>query len=206
MPKMTEAEDAVQESQARPEEVIEDVLSRFAALPVSEHREWAEELVRGISLLYGAALERIVEALLEMEGGAAVLEGLATEEQVSGVLLLHGLHPLSIQERVDVALEQLRVESRASDIRILDVNPEEGRIHLRVLGAQERWAAVESTIRKVFDRYVPEIGEFHFERPIASTPIGLSKSRRARLPRNEPIEPIAEESGLATFSSAGAGD
>ena len=53
--------------------------------------------------LHGAGLERILTHLDD-----ATLDACVRDEIVGGLLLLHGLHPLELEERVREALEQVR--------------------------------------------------------------------------------------------------
>ncbi len=67
------------------------------------------EVVQALLDLHHAGLESILERL-EAAGqpGAAVLDACARDDQAGGMLLLHGLHPFSLEERVLQALEQVR--------------------------------------------------------------------------------------------------
>lgn len=70
-----------------------------------------EALVSTLVNLYGEGLERLLhhahEAALNREH---LDEKLMTDELVSSLLLVHGLHPLSIEDRIELALDRLRVE------------------------------------------------------------------------------------------------
>jgi len=89
-------------------ERIELLLEASAAAgPVA--RERAEELVRLVVELYGTGLERVLE--LAHEAGALdddLLGALAADELVSSLLLVHGLHPYGVEERVERALDGVR--------------------------------------------------------------------------------------------------
>ncbi|MGH3456749.1 NifU family protein [Aeromicrobium sp.] len=100
-------------------------------------RERAEELVRLVTDLYGAGLERVMEILYE----AGVLDddllrALADDELVSGLLLVHDLHPYGIEQRVEDALESVRpyLGSHGGDVELLEVT-DEGAVRLRLLGS-----------------------------------------------------------------------
>jgi Fe-S cluster biogenesis protein NfuA len=73
------------------------------------HGAAAEELVRLLVGLYGDGLAHIVAALRE-EGaaGAAVLDRLTGDSLVESLLLLHGLHPLDVDARIQRALDSVR--------------------------------------------------------------------------------------------------
>jgi Fe-S cluster biogenesis protein NfuA len=63
----------------------------------------AEELVRCLVRLYGAALERIAEI-----GGARLCHQVCADPLVESLLLVHDLHPLDADTRVRRALDRLR--------------------------------------------------------------------------------------------------
>ena len=87
--------------------------------------ETAEELVRLLVSLYGEGLEHIVAALAERgEAGAAMLAALTEDPLVESLFLLHDLHPLSLDERVQRALDQVRpyLGSHAGGVQYLGVS------------------------------------------------------------------------------------
>jgi len=67
-------------------------------------RRIAEQLVRLLMQLYGAALERVVEILR----GANALTGLTEDKLLASLLLLHGMHPESAETRVREALHRVQ--------------------------------------------------------------------------------------------------
>lgn len=85
----------------------------------------AEELVRLLVGLYGDGLTRIVAVLRESgEDGAGILGILADDPLVEGLLLLHDLHPLDLDARVQRALDRVRpyLGSHAGGVRYLGVS------------------------------------------------------------------------------------
>lgn len=100
-------------------------------------RERSEELVRLVTDLYGTGIERIMEILYEAGRlDDDLLRTLAGDELVSGLLLVHGLHPYGIEQRVEEALEGVRpyLGSHGGDVELLEVS-EEGTVRLRLLGS-----------------------------------------------------------------------
>jgi Fe-S cluster biogenesis protein NfuA/nitrite reductase/ring-hydroxylating ferredoxin subunit len=67
----------------------------------------AEELVRLLVGLYGDGLTHIMSALQE-EGDPALLDRLTGDPLVESLLLLHGLHPLDVDTRIQRALDRVR--------------------------------------------------------------------------------------------------
>lgn len=114
-----------------------DALLTASATGGTVAHERAEELVRLVTDLYGTGLERIMEILYDAGHlDDETLAGLAGDELVSGLLLVHGLHPYSINQRVEDALEGVRpyLGTHGGDVELLDVT-DEGVVHLRLLGS-----------------------------------------------------------------------
>ena len=90
-------------------ERVEQLMSSFAAAgPLVQNR--VEELVSLVVELHGAGLERLLE--IADESGAltdGVLDRIADDEQVSALLLLHGLHPDDVHTRIERALSLIHI-------------------------------------------------------------------------------------------------
>ena len=100
-------------------------------------RERAEELVRLVADLYGAGLERVLDLIYDAGRlDAEVLDALAADRLVAGLLLVHGLHPYDVTTRVQRALDDVRpyLGSHGGDVELLGVS-EEGVVRLRLLGS-----------------------------------------------------------------------
>jgi len=131
---MTDALDA-KEFQAglqRLESLLRGV-ERFADPEVQTH---TRAVVSAVLDLHGAALGRLLGHLEAVgDAGRAVLDACARDEVVSGLLLLHGLHPLGVEERVRQALEQVRpyLRSHGGNVELLGVAG--GVVRLRLQGS-----------------------------------------------------------------------
>ncbi len=100
-------------------------------------RERSEELVRLVTDLYGTGLERMMEILYEAGRlDDEVLAALAADDLVSGLLLVHDLHPYGIDQRVEDALDSVRpyLGSHGGDVELLEIT-EDGVVRLRLLGS-----------------------------------------------------------------------
>lgn len=166
---------------------IEALLDDLAALPDRRAGQWGEELVRCVTEIYGTALARILEAACD-EGaprGPALLEQVATDPLVSGVLLVHDLHPQSVRQRLERALGDLRRSLPAADVRLLDLDEDGGRVRLRVVvsgaGAGEA-ARVEGCVRDAVEAAAPELGDVDIDRLLLATPVRFTKTRAATAP------------------------
>src|SRR3954447_1630296 len=65
-----------------------------------------QQIVQGVLDLHRAGLERLLERVAE--SSETLLDTLGSDDLVSGLLLLHGLHPLDVEARVRQALEGVR--------------------------------------------------------------------------------------------------
>jgi hypothetical protein len=123
-------------------------------------RERAEELVRLVVNLYGAGLERLLQLLYEhdqLTDGA--LDALAGDPLVASLLLVHGLHPYSVERRIIDALK--------ADAELIGVD-EDGTVHLRLSGANGCGAAAaQERIEDAIAAVAPEITAISFsEAPV----------------------------------------
>jgi Fe-S cluster biogenesis protein NfuA len=90
-----------------------------------------EELVRRLVSLYGAGLRRVLELVAERGRlDAPLAERLAGDELVSSLLLLHGLHPSPVEERVARAADALR-DRLGAEVTLVGVDAE-GVVRVRV--------------------------------------------------------------------------
>jgi Fe-S cluster biogenesis protein NfuA/nitrite reductase/ring-hydroxylating ferredoxin subunit len=97
---------------------IQTLLDSCAAGGVAAH-ERAQQLVREVVGLYGAALERIMRS----GGDPGLAERLATDDLVASLLLVHGLHPHDLRRRVSDALDRVRpyLGSHGGDVDLVEV-------------------------------------------------------------------------------------
>ncbi len=90
---------------------VEELLAGFDADQTPQRaRERAEELVRTIVGFYGEGLERlltIAHQTLGDEASEAVFARLSADKLVESLLCLHGLHPVSLEDRIDAALQSV---------------------------------------------------------------------------------------------------
>src|SRR5215475_779591 len=95
-------------SVAQAGERIEELLASLRARDGTA-ADAAEELVRLLVGLYGDGLAAIMAALAgEGAAGRAIVDRLTADPLVEGLLLLHGLHPLDTDARIQRALDRVR--------------------------------------------------------------------------------------------------
>lgn len=139
--------------------------------------ERAQEAIRLVTELYGAGLARVVETLLEWDRndetgtgvGSHLLDGLAEDEVVGGLLILHDLHPGDLPRRIEAALEEVRpyLNSHGGDVEVLDVDGASQTVRLRLLGSCDGCPSSSVTLRDAVDRAVmkaaPDVARIEVE-------------------------------------------
>jgi len=117
----------VREAGARVEELL-------GGLQTGPAKAAAEELVSVLVDLYGEGLARTVAVV--RDGAPELLDKLAADPLVESLLLLHGLHPLDADARVQRALDRVRpyLGSHAGGVEYLGID-EAGVAHLRLAGS-----------------------------------------------------------------------
>ena len=151
-------------------------------------RDRAEELVRQVTELYGAGLERILQ-LLDRQGvlSPATVSALTSDPLVSGLLLIHGLHPVDLPGRVAGALDSVRpyLGSHGGDVELLGIS-EEGVVRLRLLGSCQGCPSSSVTLKLAVEDAIetaaPEVTAIEVEEASpaavpALIPVGALRSR-----------------------------
>lgn len=84
-------------------------------------RERAEQLVREVTDLYGAGLERMMR--LALDANPDLAQTFADDMLLASLLLVHNLHPHSVERRVADALDSVRpyLGSHGGDVHLIEV-------------------------------------------------------------------------------------
>ncbi|HSD81286.1 MAG TPA: NifU family protein [Solirubrobacteraceae bacterium] len=178
---------------ARVEGALEDV----EALP-GRARETAMDAVRALLDLYGEGLARV----LEHTGAAGALAG---DELVAHLLLLHGLHPEPVEDRVTRALDEVRpyLRSHGGDVALLEVRDGVARVRLdgSCHGCPSSAVTLKLAVEEAVARAAPDVDrvEAQDERePAAATPAPA-------LLQIEPLRPAAgAPQGAPRWTTVGA--
>jgi Fe-S cluster biogenesis protein NfuA/nitrite reductase/ring-hydroxylating ferredoxin subunit len=120
---------SVQQVSAR----VEELLGTLKSGGFGSAAPAAEELVGLLVDLYGDGLSQIVTILADAgPDGAAMLSKLAEDPLVEGLLLLHDLHPLGTDARIQRALDGVRpyLGSHAGGVQYLGVTDGVARLRL----------------------------------------------------------------------------
>lgn len=141
---------------------VERLLDELEALPDPFARQTATAAVQALVELYGAGLERIVEEIAARDDGE-LAAALADDELVAHVLLIHGLHPVSVEARIGEALDSVRpyLESHGGSVELLVVDGSTVRLRLHgsCSGCPSSSITLKLAIENAIRKSAPEIEE-----------------------------------------------
>ncbi|HTX13312.1 MAG TPA: NifU family protein [Solirubrobacteraceae bacterium] len=162
-------------------ERVQDLQAQLDSTPDSATREVAEELVSAVVQMYGAGLERIVESL--QQGGSAggqIAASLAEDPLVATLLLIHDLHPVPLEQRVQGALDSVRpyMESHGGNVELLSLQDGIARIHLRgsCSDCSASSVTLELAIKQALEEAAPDLEGLEVEGVNAGTAEGSEQS------------------------------
>jgi Fe-S cluster biogenesis protein NfuA/nitrite reductase/ring-hydroxylating ferredoxin subunit len=128
----------------------------------SAARDLAEELMSTVLQLYGSGLERILDRILASgPEGARIASELVEDPLVATLLLIHDLHPIPLQERVQHALDSVRpyMDSHGGNVELLSM--ENGVARIRLQGSCSDCSAssvtLELAIKQALEDAAPDL-------------------------------------------------
>ena len=99
-------------------------------------RAVAEEVVQALLELHGGGIERMLEIVVAAgDAGQPIMAGIVADDKTRNLLLLHGLHPIALEDRVRQALDRVRpyMASHGGYVELRSI--EDGVVHLRLEGS-----------------------------------------------------------------------
>lgn len=187
---------------------IEALIQEVAAFPEPQMRMKVEKLLHALLDMYGEGIERIFEMMARAETtGQALIEMMASDELVGALLLLHGLHPLSLETRLHQALEDIQstVQSHGGTLEFIQLK--DGIATLRLTetgchGCQSSQAMLRQMVEEAVYNAAPDLDEVQIEEDVASRQVGIPvkfispRKRKERTSSNSSISvPSGQEPG-----------
>lgn len=177
-----------------------------------------EELVHRLLRLQGEALERLLNhATAAGASGQALASRVSDDEHLASVLLVHGLHPLPVEARIERALAKVRpyLGSHSGGVELLRIDGE-GRAHLKLVGSCQGCpssrATAEGMLRSAVEDAAPELTGVEVEGVTAPGLVQLKEPGRRWLPLDGvgPLPPnthcAIEVGGVAVLLVGGEGN
>jgi len=163
---------------------IQEIVEQIDTMPNSAARALMQECMESVLSFYGHGLERILHIIKHAGIGAQpAYDELLHDNLVRGLLLIHGLHPIPLEQRLREALDKIRpyLESHGGNVELLGVENDFAR--LRLQGACKTCPSsavtLELAVRHAIEEACPDLQGFHVEgapdAPVAPSPAGTSE-------------------------------
>lgn len=127
---------------------VEELVRKIETVADPETRATAIELMQSLMEMHGAGIERMMDVTFQAgELGGQIIDDFARDELIGGLLLLYGLHPLTLEERVVKALENVRpyLRSHGGNVELLGVT--DGAVRLKLEGSCNGCASSALTLK-----------------------------------------------------------
>ena len=137
-------------------ERIGQLLDQLQASADRRSYQSVQELLSLLTGLYEAGISRMVELICERSPG--LLDEIAEDGLVAGLLLIHGLHPMGLVDRLEAALAKVRplLGAHGGDVELVDVDPGTGAVLIRLLGSCDGCPSSAVTLQSAVERAIVE--------------------------------------------------
>jgi Fe-S cluster biogenesis protein NfuA/nitrite reductase/ring-hydroxylating ferredoxin subunit len=147
---------------------VQDLQAQLESSHDSTTRDLAEDLVSAVVQMYGAGLERIFDLLLSAGAdGGRIAASLAEDPLVATLLLIHDLHPVPLEQRVQQALDSVRpyMESHGGNVELLSLEDGIARIHLQgsCSDCSASSVTLELAIKQALEEAAPDLEALEVE-------------------------------------------
>ena len=147
---------------------VQELIERVNDVPDPSSRAILEECLESLLSFYGRGLERILE-LVEEAGpeGRKVYETLINDGAVRGLLLIHNLHPVSLETRLTEALDKIRpyMESHGGNVELLSLQDDFATLRLQghCKSCPSSAVTMELALRSAIEEACPDLMGFEVE-------------------------------------------
>ena len=134
---------------------IDELLHKIESAADPSMRTSVRELVELVMNLHGAGLERMLELIHSTgDDGEAVVVKLGSDNLAGSLLILHGLHPLTLESRVSQALDKVRSQLRphGGEIELLSV--QEGAVTLKLHAKEQGCGSTGESLKQLVENAV----------------------------------------------------
>ncbi len=134
---------------------LNELLERLEQVP-GVTGEMALEAVETLTEVYGCALARVMARAAR---DSALVAALVEDELLNHLLVLHGIHPDPVEQRVARAVAEVRpaVQERGGDVELAGVDDGLASVRLSIKGCASSSAGVEDAVRDAVLAVAPEL-------------------------------------------------
>jgi hypothetical protein len=159
-------------AEAREGETLEQALARLDTLTgalerVSDEkaRETTRELLALLLDLHGRAFERLRAMIADSRDGPALFARIGEDKDISAILLLHGLHPKSVEERLREVIARMRSQwsARGLHVELVSAGQAFAIVRLRRNGYAETTERLRLEIENALTDAAPDLDDILIE-------------------------------------------
>jgi Fe-S cluster biogenesis protein NfuA len=140
---------------------IESLIAKLDEAGEPGLRKCAKALVSLVLEFHGGCLERMMQMVSQAgEAGEHLIDRFDRDDLVRGLLLLHGVHPLSFEARVRRALDKSAPALSAHGARVELLSVEDGVIQLQLIGNLKGCGAAgaKTALEEAMYEAAPDLG------------------------------------------------
>jgi Fe-S cluster biogenesis protein NfuA/nitrite reductase/ring-hydroxylating ferredoxin subunit len=147
---------------------IQELVEKIQAMPDPATRRMLQETLESVVSFYGHGLSRILETIQKAGAeGEKVKAALLRDGGVAGLLLIHGLHPVSLEARLSEALDKVRpyMKSHGGDVELLSLENDFARLRLKghCETCPSSTVTLELAVRHAIEEACPDLSGFEVE-------------------------------------------
>lgn len=171
---------------------LNELIERCNSLADAEARELLHQCMQSVLALHRDGLARMLQ-LLKNSGasGLEVADAFARDKMVSGLLLIHDLHPVPLESRLRDALQKVRpyMQSHGGNVELILLENERARLRLEgtCKSCPSSTVTMELAVRQAVEEACPDLLGFEVEGVVESAPI--------HIPADEPRWTVLEDFG-----------
>jgi Fe-S cluster biogenesis protein NfuA len=135
---------------------LEELLQRVQAIADPVSRDLTAQIIQTMMEYHGAGLSAMMDRVADCgEIGRSVIDDFGKDELIGSLLLLYGLHPLGLEDRVRQGLEKVRpyLKSHGGNVELLGVS-EAGVVRLRMQGSCHGCPSSAATLKNSIEQAI----------------------------------------------------
>ncbi len=150
------------------EKEIENLIGQIESIADEHARTLLQECLENVLALYGDALARVLQ-LANNAGaeGKKVIDVLVRDKLIRGLLFVHGLHPQSLEMRLQEALGKIRpyLQSHGGNVELIRLENEVATLRLQgtCKTCPSSTVTLELAVRQVIEEACPDLLGFEVE-------------------------------------------
>jgi Fe-S cluster biogenesis protein NfuA len=149
---------------------IQELMERIERLPNPAAKALLQDCLEALLSLYGEGLDRVMAILGEKgASGEQMLSRVLGDSWIRGLLLIHGLHPSSLEQRLKDALDQVRpyMQSHGGSVELISLQGDFARLRLSgsCKSCPSSQVTLELAVRKALEENCPDLAGFEVVGP-----------------------------------------